>query len=289
MTRYISAETTMEQNYRNDERMDEMAIEDCLANHGVERISSSFHPPIMEDATNGSTVLNNFIVSENDNDDLEEPVMEATIQLAEPTLMTNGDVFVPIVFTTTLPKRQALIEGVNVVNIKRRTYYLIMGCFFLSTFVAVATAMMFTRWLVHSGNSNQTLVPLAPENNTSTLSLTGSIINKGNANWTIADAIIYDSKNGDGISLTVAESGLWLIKSVLNRTDINLTFFRISQAANIQRIDSSLISKFTLPIWNGHTVSRDYFSYHCSHCSVTTHITISILHSTDKCAEKCCH
>ena len=76
MTRYISAETTMEQNYRNDERMDEMAIEDCLANHGVERISSSFHPPIMEDATNGSTVLNNFIVSENDNDDLEEPVME---------------------------------------------------------------------------------------------------------------------------------------------------------------------------------------------------------------------
>ena len=133
MTRYISAETTMEQNYRNDERMDEMAIEDCLANHGVERISSSFHPPIMEDATNGSTVLNNFIVSENDNDDLEEPVMEATIQLAEPTLMTNGDVFVPIVFTTTLPKRQTLIEGVNVVNIKRRTYYLIMGCFFLST------------------------------------------------------------------------------------------------------------------------------------------------------------
>ena len=286
-----SAESSMEQNVYNDESMDDIAIEDWLAKHYVERTSSfaSIPPQIWEDGTNGSTVRNNFFVSEHDNDDFEEPVMEATIQRAEPTLMTNGDIFVPIVCTTTLPKNQTLIEGVQVLNIKRQTSYFVIGCLFLATFVAIVASMMITRWFVHTGNRNQTSVPLAPENNATTLAPIESLVNKGNTNWTIADAIFYDSRNGDGISLTMVENGIWFLQSVLNRTDINFTFFRFTQAADIQRVDSTLISMFAFPVWNGHVVSGVYFSYLCSYCSVTTHTTFCILLSTEECNEKCSH
>lgn len=291
MTIIILKKQNMKRNSENDESMDDMAIEDWLANHIVERKTTSFPPPKLEDGTNESTVMRNVVVpesNEDDNDDLEEPVMEATTERAEPRLMTNGDIFVPTVFTTTtLPKSHTLIEGVNVGHIKRRTFYIIMGCLVLAIFIAVITAMIITRWLVHSDHSNQTSVALSPENNATTISPTGSPINKGNTSWTIAEYIFNDSKNGNGVSLTQAASGLWILNSVLNRTDINLTFFRISQAANIQGIDIPLISKFALPLWHGHTVSGVHFSILCSRDSATTHPAFSILHSTEEYTEKC--
>ena len=312
----------------NDESIDGMTIEDWLANHH-EIITSSLPPSIIEENTNGSAipydrsrtlkstpqpsntsdgiarmsshistllVNNNIVVTERDDDDdnydFEVPIVEATNNYAEPTVMTNGDILVPVLYTTTVPKEQLLIEGVNVAHTKCRRIYLVTGCLVLATVVALVVTIIATSWLVHSGQSNPNLGQVAPENNATTISPTGSRSNQGNTNWTIADAIIDNSKNGNGFSLVQIESGLWFLQSVLNNTNVNLTYFQVSQTANLlKEVESSLIFKFTFPLWNGHTVSGNFLSYYCSYCSGITHTHTQcflMLHIADSSAKKCC-
>jgi hypothetical protein len=305
----------------NDESIDGMTIEDWLANHH-EMIPLSLPPSIIEENTNGSAnpcdrsrtlkitpqpshindgiarmsshistflVNNNNVVTErdDDDDDFKVPVVEATNNYAEPTVMTNGDILVPVLYTTTVPKEQLLIEGVNVAHTKCRRIYLVTGCLVLATVVAFAVTIIATSWLVHSGQSHPNLGQVAPENNATTISPTGSRSNQGNTNWTIADAIIDNSKNGNGFSLVQIESGLWFLQSVLNNTDVNLTYFQVSQTANLlKEVESSLIFKFTFPLWNGHTVSGNFLSYYCSYCSGITH-THTMLSHAQYCRFKC--
>ena len=289
-TQIPNTETNIACKLNDDESFDGMDIEDWLAKNS-ELKTPSLPPSIIEGNKNESTVpcslkrtyarstrpaarvlshhsrllVNNSVVTERDYDnDFEVPVVAATINHAVPTLMTNGDIFVPVICTLTIPKNQLLIDGVNVAHTKRRMIYRVLGCLLVAAVTAVIVAMIATRWLVQSGPSNQSLVPLAHENNSETLSPQGPKVHEGNLNWTIADDVIYESSHGDGISLTQADSGVWFLQSVLNRTDINLTYFQVSQSANLlESVDSSLIFKFTLPLWIGHAVSQGFDSCNC--------------------------
>ena len=292
------AEKTLEVKAQgDDEGVNEMTIEDWLAKHH-EMTTLSLSPPINDDNKNESAVIchdtrtfqsicvrtgrsshtgddvarmpsqyssllvnNNLGTEQCDNSAFEAPVVEATINHAEPILMTNGDISVSVLLTATVPKDQLLIEGVNVAHTKRQRIYLIMGCLVLAILAAFAVAMLATRWLVHSDNLKPNSIPAIPENNATTTSPTGSQDNQRNMNWTIADAIIYNSKNGNGLSLTQIDSGLWFLQAVLNQTDVNITYFQASQSAVLfGRVEPSLIFKFTLPLWNGHIVSGVTFS-----------------------------
>ena len=289
-TQTLHAETNIAGKINDDESFDGMEIEDWLAKHS-EFTSSS---PIIDDCKHGSetrcdgsislksnltrrtrpvgrvpsqhsTNNNNIVTERVENDHAEELVVEATINQAVPTVMTNGDIFVPVLYTTTIPKDQLLIDGVNVAHTKRRTIYRVTGCIVLAIVAIVTASIIATRWLVYSGYSKQTLVPLAQQNNATTLSPTEPLVRKGNTNWTIADHMIYDSQNGDGLSLVQVETGVQFLQSVLNRTGINMTYFQVSQSANLlQSVDTSLITKFISSHWTGHAVSDFLDPYHCS-------------------------
>ena len=198
---------------------------------------------------------------ENVNDHYEVGNSTLNVERPEITLMTNCDIFVPVLLTTTIPNDQLLIEGVKIVDTKRQTICRITGSLLFVAIVAFAATMVVTKWFPASGTlsspSNQTLAPLGRDNaSTLTITPTAAPIALGNIEWTIADALIDSSKHGDVVSLTRVASGLLFLQSTLNRTDKNFTFFRVSQSSGvIGDLDSTFISKFLSPMWNGHLVS----------------------------------
>ena len=135
-------------------------------------------------------LVNNGVVTEQcSNNDFKVLVVEATIHCLDCILVTTGHTFVLVLLTTIIPKGRFLIEGVNVAHTKCKTIYLVTGCLVLDIAAAFTTAMMATRWLVHSGHSNQTLFPWVNKNNAMTTSPRSSI-DQGNITQTIANAII---------------------------------------------------------------------------------------------------
>ena len=220
-----------------------------------------------------SIYMNNGVHSEStrneggDVDDNYEVLNEAlNLERAEITLMTNGDIFVPVLLTTTIPNDQLLIEGVKVVNTKRRTICRVTGSLLLVAIIAFTATMLAISWVATpdtlTNRSNETLISLAGDKaSTSTIAPISPPVALGNTNWTIADALIDSSKHGDVVSLTRAASGRWFLQSTLNRTDKNYTFFRVNQSSDVVGdLDPTFISKFISPMWNGHLVSRECFS-----------------------------
>jgi hypothetical protein len=162
------------------------------------------------------------------------------------------------IFTAELartPQEHILIQGVATTDPKLKRVCLLVGFVLLFSVVALAAALITNR-LTSSGSStekNNASNDPFPRNESPDPTMAPTTF-RGNMNWTIGDALRYDSTEGQYVYLT---TGGQLFLEAMNRKDTNYTLFMASKEASfLEGLDlSSLVSKLVLPEWDGHVVS----------------------------------
>jgi hypothetical protein len=210
----------------------------------------------------------------------------------------NEDIYTAEIATT--PVDELVIEGVRAKDPRFWRVLIFVGSIVLASIVAVAAAMIATKvagsapqatvsaGTVTNPAANQTLVPISTQYN-GTSSLPPEVVDtvaptsaptEANLNWTIADKL--RSVTGQGPSVATTRAGDIFIKMIA-RTDTKFTYFGVSMKANLlDAVPLSFISRFYLPLWNGHVVRTSllkcvYFVLHSSSASVLTNAIFSTL------------
>ena len=145
-----------------------------------------------------------------------------------------------------------LIEGTTV-HSKRSRFFLVSGFFTLVIAVAVSVALVTTKI-----TSSATPVSPGQYHDPIHASLSPTSAPFGmQLDWTIADALLHN--RGHLVALLAAGR---LLIDILNDTDTNYTYFgMVEEATLLANVDSTILSKFLSPYWNGHVVSTALFNY----------------------------
>ena len=197
---------------------------------------------------------------DDDDDDDDQQMFDASV--------SRADAIDAILTAELAPTRsprddQLLVEGVKTTDPKRRRF--VLGCVVVCSVVAVI-AIVITVYFTSQASS-------APSSSTQT-SFTPPLVNRnvtgaptfapptmaptrppegGNLNWTIADFLESGETQGPNVGNTLAGPQFL---AITNRTDINFTRFAYDKNTSITNaVSLTLITKFFMPLWNGHVVS----------------------------------